>query len=194
MVLRTAIRRFIGIARKLIRGGDPPSCVAGASCDLRRATIINYNGDPRRIVFGERVKVLGEIEVFQNGRISIGAGTFFGRSKIFCADSIDVGEGCWIADHVFIMDSDLHPLSASRRIADAFSFTDAAALDHYTDIVHKAIKIGRGSWIGVGAIVLKGVTLGEGCIVGAGSVVTEDVPDYVIVAGNPARSIGTASK
>lgn len=36
---------------------------------------------------------------------------------------------------------------------------------------------------------LPGVTIGRGVTVGAGSVVTKDVPDRVVVAGNPARVI-----
>jgi carbonic anhydrase/acetyltransferase-like protein (isoleucine patch superfamily) len=44
-------------------------------------------------------------------------------------------------------------------------------------------------WIGHGAIVLAGRSIGTGAVVGAGSVVTRDVPDYAIVAGNPARVI-----
>ena len=39
------------------------------------------------------------------------------------------------------------------------------------------------------SMILKGVTIGEGSIVAAGSVVTEDVPDYSLVAGNPAKFI-----
>lgn len=34
---------------------------------------------------------------------------------------------------------------------------------------------------------LAGVTIGRGSTVGAGSVVTKDVPEFVVVAGNPAR-------
>jgi acetyltransferase-like isoleucine patch superfamily enzyme len=41
--------------------------------------------------------------------------------------------------------------------------------------------------IGSNATILCGVTIGEGAIVGAGSVVTRDVPEWMIVAGNPAR-------
>lgn len=37
--------------------------------------------------------------------------------------------------------------------------------------------------------VLAGVTIGRGSTIGAGSVVTKDVPDFVVVAGNPARVI-----
>lgn len=48
-------------------------------------------------------------------------------------------------------------------------------------------------WIGYRAIILPGVTIGEGAVVGAGSVVTRDVDPYAVVAGNPARPVGTRS-
>lgn len=50
------------------------------------------------------------------------------------------------------------------------------------------IVIGEDTWIGNGALVMAHV--GRKCIIGAGSVVTKDVPDFSIVAGNPARVIG----
>jgi acetyltransferase-like isoleucine patch superfamily enzyme len=46
--------------------------------------------------------------------------------------------------------------------------------------------------IGTSTTILCGVTIGENAIVGAGSVVTKDVPDGMIVAGNPARVIRKA--
>jgi acetyltransferase-like isoleucine patch superfamily enzyme len=51
----------------------------------------------------------------------------------------------------------------------------------------KPIKIGEDCWIGGNVVVLPGVTIGRGVTVGAGSVVTKDVPDFVVVVGNPAR-------
>jgi acetyltransferase-like isoleucine patch superfamily enzyme len=47
----------------------------------------------------------------------------------------------------------------------------------------------RGASIGSNATILCGITVGEGAIVGAGSVVTRDVPDWTVVAGNPAKII-----
>lgn len=51
--------------------------------------------------------------------------------------------------------------------------------------------IGKRSFIGLNAIIMPGITIGEESIVGAGAVVTRDVPDHVMVAGNPARIIKT---
>jgi len=51
------------------------------------------------------------------------------------------------------------------------------------------VEIGRNVWIGGSAIVLPGVTIGQNSVVGAGAVVTKNVPENVIVAGNPARVI-----
>lgn len=51
------------------------------------------------------------------------------------------------------------------------------------------IHVGDDVWIGMRCTILPGVRIGNGVIVGAGSVVTKSVPDYVVVAGNPARVI-----
>ena len=57
------------------------------------------------------------------------------------------------------------------------------------------ITIGNNFFIGAHAIVMYGVTLAENVIVGAGSVVTKSVTESnVIVAGNPARIVGTWEK
>ncbi|MBW2561916.1 MAG: acyltransferase [Deltaproteobacteria bacterium] len=46
-------------------------------------------------------------------------------------------------------------------------------------------------WIGANAVLLPNVTIGCGAIVAAGAVVTKDVEEYAIVAGVPAKRIGT---
>jgi acetyltransferase-like isoleucine patch superfamily enzyme len=54
---------------------------------------------------------------------------------------------------------------------------------------HPTTKIGDDAWLGAGAIVLAGIRIGRGAIVAAGAVVTNNVEDYAIVAGVPARQI-----
>lgn len=53
------------------------------------------------------------------------------------------------------------------------------------------VVIGDNVFIGYNAIILPNVTIGSNVVVGAGSVVLRDVPDNVVVAGNPARIICT---
>lgn len=51
------------------------------------------------------------------------------------------------------------------------------------------VKIGNNVFIGMNTMILKGVTIGNNVVIGAESLVTKDVPDNVVVAGNPARVI-----
>jgi acetyltransferase-like isoleucine patch superfamily enzyme len=54
------------------------------------------------------------------------------------------------------------------------------------------IFVGDDAWIGARSVLLGGAEIGRGAIVGACSVVTGRVPDFAIVAGNPARVVGEA--
>jgi len=48
----------------------------------------------------------------------------------------------------------------------------------------------RGATLGANATIICGHTIGRYALIGAGAVVTKDVPDYALMAGNPARQIG----
>ena len=67
-------------------------------------------------------------------------------------------------------------------------------IDDYVHISPNAtlcgnVSVGQGSQIGAGAVVIPGIKIGKWSIIGAGSVVIKDIPDNVVVAGNPARII-----
>ncbi|MEN6595760.1 MAG: acyltransferase [Clostridiaceae bacterium] len=53
----------------------------------------------------------------------------------------------------------------------------------------QGIQIGDDVWIGAGVIILDGVKIGSHTIIAAGAVVTNDIPDYAIVGGIPAKLI-----
>ncbi len=53
----------------------------------------------------------------------------------------------------------------------------------------KGVDIGSNVWIGGGSVVLDGASIGNNVIVGAGSVISGQVPDNVIIQGNPAKQI-----
>jgi maltose O-acetyltransferase len=87
-------------------------------------------------------------------------------------------------------------IGANVRIAhDVRVVAHDAAVKHltgYTEVL--PVVIGDGCYIGAGTIVLPGSTVGDGAVIGAGSVVRGAIPDGVVAAGNPARSIGPASE
>jgi acetyltransferase-like isoleucine patch superfamily enzyme len=49
------------------------------------------------------------------------------------------------------------------------------------------VTVGRGAYLGAGAILLPGSSVGQGSVVGAGAVVVQPVPAGVVVAGSPAE-------
>lgn len=52
---------------------------------------------------------------------------------------------------------------------------------------NRQVTIGDDAWIGANATIMPGVTIGTGAIIGAGSVVTNDIPEYAVAVGVPAR-------
>ena len=55
---------------------------------------------------------------------------------------------------------------------------------------YRRTVVRRGATIGANATIVCGTTLGEYAFVGAGAVVADDVPDYALMVGVPARRIG----
>ena len=53
----------------------------------------------------------------------------------------------------------------------------------------KKVTINDGAVIGPGSIIAAGTTIGKNSIIGAGSVVSNEIPDYSVAIGNPARVI-----
>ena len=115
--------------------------------------------------------------VVDSGLLQIGQGTNInGFAKILVRDRVSIGENCTISWDTQIMDNDFHPIT----------------IDGVQQPQSAPILIEDHVWIGTGAIILKGVTIGEGAIVAAGAIVTRDVPAKAIVAGSPAKIVGSA--
>ena len=66
-------------------------------------------------------------------------------------------------------------------------FDDVSTAFRYQPCTTSEIIIGEACWIGANVVITAGVKVGKYSIIAAGSVVTKDVPEYSIVAGNPAR-------
>src|SRR6478672_9593886 len=93
-----------------------------------------------------------------------------GRGGLSIGDNVDISPGVWIL-------TDSHDMN-----------------DPLFGEVLAPVTIGNDVWIGSRAMILPGVTVGEGAVVAAGAVVTRDVVPYTVVAGVPARPIGSRSR
>lgn len=122
----------------------------------------------------------------ENASISIGKRVFMNGS-LLAAQKIDIGDDVLIAWGVTIVDHNSHSISFSKRSEDVINWR--VGKKDWTHVKIAPVKISNRAWIGFNSIILKGVTIGEGAVIGAGSVVTKDVPDWTVVAGNPARMI-----
>jgi acetyltransferase-like isoleucine patch superfamily enzyme len=111
--------------------------------------------------------------------------------------NVTVGNRCKISSHSFLCDGVI--LEDEVFIGHGVMFTndlypratnEDGSLKTESDwhAVETLVKFGAS--IGSNATILPGVTIGKKTIVGAGAVVTDDVPDYAIVVGVPARVVG----
>ena len=151
------------------------------------ARIRNALGDSSKIVVGSNSHIRGELMIFgHGGKISIGEWCYVGvGTRIWSSATIEIGNRVLISHSVNIFDNLTHPLRATERHEQAIQiFTTGHP--RKIDLDEKPVKIGDDAWIGACAMILRGVSIGKGGVVAAGAVVTKDVPEYSIVAGNPA--------
>nr|WP_243753147.1 acyltransferase [Paenarthrobacter sp. MSM-2-10-13] len=89
--------------------------------------------------------------------------------------NVTMGDGVRIGAHTSILGFN-HSMDASEPVFKQ-------------PLTSQGITIGDDVWIGSNVVVLDGVTVGSHAVLAAGAVVTKDVPEWLIVGGNPARRI-----
>ena len=97
------------------------------------------------------------------------------HSNAFIPEYSKLEDECWVGPHVVLTNA-RYP--ASRDVKKSL----------------RGPVIKRQARIGANCTILPGIVIGAGSLIGAGSVVTKDVPDGMVVAGNPARVIGPVSR
>jgi maltose O-acetyltransferase len=119
-----------------------------------------------------------EPRAFFHSGVHISLGDFSGiGTHAFLSGKITIGRHVMMGPYVMIRTRN-HRFDRTDIPMDQQGFTD-----------EQPVSIGDDVWIGSHVIILPGVAVGSGAIIGAGSVVTKDVPDWAVVAGNPARVI-----
>lgn len=169
-------------------------CIVFDNAVLYPSSRISNNQARESIVIGKSSRILAMLETLgHGGRIEIGSSCFIGENtRIWSAMSVKIGDRVLISHDVNIHDSNSHSVSAASRAEHFKKIFSSGHPKILTDVTTNSIVIENDVWIGFGSSIFKGVTVGEGAIVGACSVVTKDVAPYTIVAGNPARVIGSS--
>ncbi|MHB9158913.1 MAG: CatB-related O-acetyltransferase [Thiobacillus sp.] len=128
----------------------------------------------------------------RGGRIEIGAHTYGAPRVRWWGEraNLHIGKYCSIAEGVEIFLGGNHrtdwvstyPFPLFRQWPEAKHIEGHPA-------TRGDVTIGNDVWLGAGCVILSGVTIGNGAVIGCRSVVARDVPDYAIVAGNPATLV-----
>lgn len=166
-------------------------CKVGENTFFYRTATILTDKDRTGIEIGGNSHIRGElINVSGKGKLVLGEWCYLGeRSTLWSSGAnLLVGNRVLIAKDVFISNNNSHPIEAKAR-HEHYKHIVTKGHPFDSDLCGKTIRIEDDAWIGCKSIILKGVTVGKGSIVAAGSVVTEDVPEGVLVAGNPAKFI-----
>lgn len=118
-----------------------------------------------------------------SGTVSIGDEcSIGGQTTITSAGGIEIGSNVLIAGQCYI--------GGGRYVTDDLE----VPMMHQGMYSRGRLTIGSDVWIGAGARVIDGTKIGKGSIIGTGAVVVKDVPEYSIVAGVPAKVIGNRKK
>ena len=101
---------------------------------------------------------------------------------------LKIGKFCSIANDVIFLLGGEHRADWISTYPFNFLVKDFSYIKGHPKIKGD-INVGNDVWIGHGVKILSGVNIGDGAVIGANTLVTKDVPNYAIVAGNPAQII-----
>jgi acetyltransferase-like isoleucine patch superfamily enzyme len=134
----------------------------------------------------ERARSLGfgaESSVYHNaylyGDVKIGASTWVGPFVLLDGvGGLTIGSNCSISAgvHIYTHDTVRWALSGGAAPRETGPVT-----------------VGDCTYVGSQTVITKGVSVGHHCVIAANSVVTADVDPHSVVAGVPARTIGSVS-
>lgn len=114
--------------------------------------------------------------------------TFYNPSQVHFGKNIYIAYGCWFNAGAEIKLEDevqVGPycvIVSSDHTISGYSF-------RYSEPSRLPIHIGVGSWLGSHVVVTSGSRIGEGSAIAAGAIVVENIPDFCLAGGVPAKII-----
>ncbi len=161
----------------LVSSGDR----AFAGCSQLISLFPGISGSYLRVAFYRLVMQRCQGELF------VGFGTLFAQKQTELFHGVYIGPQCNIGkcriETNCLLGSGVHIMSGKEQ----HNYADVDIPIREQGGTFDTILIGEDTWVGNGALIMANV--GKKCIIGAGSVVINDIPDYSIVAGNPAKII-----
>ncbi len=157
---------------------------------------VNYFVHPSAIIdepciIGEGTKIWHFCHVMSGAQL--GARCNLGQN-VFVANDVRIGNNVKIQNNVSVYAG--VELEDDVFCGPSCVFTNVS--NPRSQIVRHALyertRVRRGATIGANATIVCGVTIGRYAFVGAGAVVTQDVPDYALALGVPARQVGWMSR
>jgi acetyltransferase-like isoleucine patch superfamily enzyme len=146
-------------------------------------------------VIGAGTSIWNQAQVREGARIGesciigknvyVDAGVVIG-ARVKVQNNVSLFHGVTVEDGVFIGP---HVCFTNDRVPRAINVDGSAKSD--ADWVVVPIVVRHGAALGANSTILPGVTIGRWAMIGSGSVVTRDVGDHELVAGNPARRLGS---
>ncbi len=159
---------------------NPARVAIGAACVVDDYVQISARGEDE-----DEIRIADKSLIGQNVRLRTRGGS------IHIGEQNNIGPDCHIGTSSLITTGH-HCLFGARcyigGLSHGFEDTDTPMTEQ--EMVSKGgVQFGDDVWLGAHVIVNDGVRIGSGAIIGAGSVVTEDIPDFAVAVGTPAKVI-----
>ena len=171
-----------------IDDGDTAATIS--DCDV-------YKYDEAKEKYGNSLEIvigIGEPVIREKLRLKVKEDAIYVPTLIhpdvYIPESVNIGEGvtiqtgCFVSVNVILKDNVF--LQPKCAIGHDCILNEGCIVSAFGNLAG-AVKVGRCSYLGMGANVKEQVSIGEYSIIGMGSVVFKGVPDGVIAMGNPAR-------
>ncbi len=158
--------------------------------------MVNYSIHPSAIVdkgaqIGDGCRIWHFVHIC--GGAKIGVHCSFGQN-VFVGNNVEIGNNCKIQNNVSIYDNVF--LEEGVFCGPSMVFTNVynprSLIERKNEYLDTRVK--KGATLGANCTIVCGVTIGRFAFIGAGAVINQDVPDYALMVGVPARQIGWMSE